>query len=127
MVRHTHQDFLSAYDATNAVDLNVIALSAEELSRIRPLTEPMDLFDFPGPYRRKVNLSELDEFIDDQTDWLRFTNRLQDLQQLILVDDRNIVNPLMTDYDRTTKSRYAHALAAFGCPCAFTRPHLLDQ
>lgn len=109
MVEHTHQDFLSAYDAADAVDLNIIALSAEELSRIRPLTEPMDLFDFPGPYRRKVNLSELDEFIDDQTDWLRFTNRLQDLQQLILVDDRHIVNPMMTDYDRTTKSRYALA------------------
>ena len=124
MVKHTHQDFLAAYDGEKSENIDPIALSADELAKVRPLTDPKDLFDFPGPYCRKVNLSELDEFIDDPDDWRHFTRQLCGLNQLIMVDDRPIVNPLMTTYDRTVKLRYAKALAAIGCPCVFVKARM---
>lgn len=112
MVRHTHQDFLWAKRTGEKFNINTSEIPSEKLERIRDVGTPKDLFDFTSEgYIRKISLSKLDRDIDDEKDWKSLISKLEEIDNLYLVDDRIISNnPIIERYDKETKTNYAMAL-----------------
>lgn len=63
---------------------------------------------------REVKLSYLDTYIDDESDWMRFITSLRNVRRLVILDDRQITNPIMQAYDRFTKENYLRRLKQDG-------------
>lgn len=81
---------------------------------VRPFTELPDLFDRPGACQRRIDLSWLDENIDDDEDWNRLTKRLMGIDCLCLVDDRVYINKIMREYGHELNMRYVENLRQSG-------------
>ena len=107
MVGHTHQDFLPR--PTSGESPPEIGAQID-LSDIRDFREPHDLFDFPKGYMRKINASFMDEYIDDIDDWKLFLNSIREIDQLYIINDRNISNPIMSAYANELDRRYLSKL-----------------
>jgi len=112
---------LSKYDSIAPASVSVGCYTAAVVAGIRDYTDEMDLFDFGCPYMRKVRLSELDECLDEQSDFDAFVARTKGLDRLLVVDDRQIEHPIMAEYDKLTKSRYVAALKDAGIRFEFVR------
>ena len=121
MAKFYHQSFMSDYDNGPPLDIKTAQWTSKELESVRFLGEPRDLFDFHAPCQRKINLSHMDEYIDREKDWAQFLALLVEVDLLVLVDDRIIANPLMANYDKTSKLRLARALTAAGCQFLFVK------
>lgn len=119
MVGHTHQDFLSNEPIDDVDDVTVHAV---DLSRIKDAAHERELFDTSSNYIRKVQLSFLDEHIDDMSDWEKFVRPLAGLNCLYLVDDRTILNPIMRDFADCVNRRYVAMLKKCGIPAMLTKP-----
>lgn len=111
MVGHTHLDFLPEANIEYNNDTESI-----DISSIKDFRVERDLFDVQGSFYRKVALSYLDEHIDDLKDWLRFTNPLLGIDLLYLVNDRDIINPIMKAYANDLNRRYLTKLKFDGIP-----------
>ena len=103
MVGHTHQDFLTDDLLAGTEDASPHAVA---LARIKDISQERELFDFSSSYVRKVELSYLDEHIDNLSDWKDFVRPLAGLDCLYLVDDRTVLNPIMRDYASTINRKY---------------------
>ena len=112
MVRHIHQDFLSEDNLDNIV----LPYCLDDISNVKSHSIPKDLFDIPGKYHRKVNLSFLDMQISTQDEWICFCNTLRDIDCLYLIDDRIIVSPIMADYAALKTKQYATHFAHDNIP-----------
>ena len=120
MVGHTHQDYLprsATYGSTSQGNIQI------DLSCIKNFTEPYELFDCPGRYFRKVSVSYLDEVLDDLGDWHRFTCALTGIDMLYIIDDRTIINPIMSAYANELNSRYIAMLQSDGIPASIVSAH----
>ena len=113
MVGHTHQDFLPAPDG-RTVQLDMY--DKINLSEIKNFTQEIDLFDLPGKCFRKVNLSYLDEHIDNLADWNLFIKPLTGVDCLYLVNDRHTCNPIMRDFGNSQNLRYLSKLRRDNIP-----------
>lgn len=115
MVRHTHQDFLPEIESDGDIE-SVAHISCEQIesAEVRLFTEEVDLFDLNGRCSRKVPLSYLDTFIDDQSDWNRFLAPLHAVNVLYLIDDRIIINPIMHEYAAVKNEQYVKMLQREG-------------
>jgi len=93
-----------------------ISIDEPNLDTVRDYGAIKDLFDFgPNGYVRKIPLSALDRGMDSIDDWHAFTEQVNDVDNLLLVDDRAPSdNPIVKDFDTYTKQRYLAALAAKG-------------
>lgn len=111
MVGHTHQDFLprpTPEKSPPEIDEKV------DLSNIKDFREPHELFDFPKGYFRKVNISFIDEHIDDIGDWKQFINSIVGIDRLYIINDRKISNPIMSAYANELNHRYLSQLRTDG-------------
>lgn len=116
MVRHTHQDFLLSGKGSEILLPVPISMDEPKLDTIRDYDATKDLFDFgPNDYIRKIPLSTLDRDMDSIDDWHAFTTQVNDVDKILLVDDRAPSdNPIVKDFDTFTKQRYLAALASRG-------------
>ena len=119
MVGHTHQDFLPAPDG-RTVQLDMY--DKINLSEIKNFTQEIDLFDLPGKCFRKVNVSYLDEYIDDLSDWNHFIKPLIGVDCLYLVDDRPVRNPIMREFGKTRNLQYLSKLQHDNIPALIVDP-----
>ena len=119
MVGHTHQDFLLNETPASGVDTTHVAI---DLSEFKDFTHTRDLFDFYGHYERKVSLSFLDEFIDDESDWKKFVKPLTGIDRLYLVNDRLITNRIMKAYAEVLNRKYVARLKQDGIPAIIANP-----
>ena len=120
MVRHTHQDFLLSGKGRETPLPLPISMDGPKQDTIRDYDVTKDLFDFgPNGYIRKIPLSTLDRDMDSVDDWHAFTAQVNDVDKILLVDDRvPSDNPIVKDFDTFTKQRYLAALAAKGIRAA---------
>ena len=116
MVRHTPQDFLLSGKGSEILLPVPISMDEPKLDTIRDYDATKDLFDFgPNGYIRKIPLSTLDRDMDSIDDWHAFTTQVNDVDKILLVDDRAPSdNPIVKDFDTFTKQRYLAALASRG-------------
>lgn len=63
-----------------------------DISNIRDYEVAYDIVDYIEGYVRKVQLSKLDSYIDDEYDWEQFYKKIDGVDKLIIVDDRNYIN-----------------------------------
>lgn len=110
MVGHTHHDYLN--ETTG--DENAIRTYTLDLAQIKDFTEERELFDTSGNYFRKVNLSYLDEHLDDINDWHAFISRLVDIDCLYIINDRLVSNQIMRDYGEELNLKYIARLKQDG-------------
>ena len=113
MVGHTHQDFLSRAISS---ETNTEFGTGIDLTDIKDFREPLGLFDLPLGFYRKVNITYLDEQLDDIDDWRRFINSLRGIDRLYIIDDRNTINPIMNAYADELNRRYLFQLNADNIP-----------
>lgn len=113
MVGHTHQDFLLTETAVGGVDVTPVAV---DLSAFEDFTHARDLFDFPSRYVRKASLSFLDEFIDDESEWMKFVASLTGIDCLYLVNDRRVTNRIMEAFAENLNRKYVARLKQDGIP-----------
>ena len=111
MVGHTHQDFLQRVDVNAPVPEAVEHL---DLSDLKDFREPLELFDYPTGYRRKINISYMDEHLDDIDDWKQFVDPLRGINRLYIVNDRSVSNPIMSAYAEELNHRYLSQLSTDG-------------
>jgi len=107
MVKHTHQDFLIA-------PLNGRPATGIARRVITPLRRKQRLSGIPNESSRAVKLSHLDTYIDDESDWELFVASMGNVRRLVILDDRQITNPIMQAYDRFTKENYLRRLKQDG-------------
>ncbi len=119
MVGHTHHDFLPR-DGID--DFAAHEASRIWLSDIRDFKEAEGLFDLAGGYMRKVNLSYLDEHLDDIHDWNDFIRPLTGIDCLYVVNDRTTVNPIMREYGEELTRRYLSKLKEDGIHAVIIDP-----
>ena len=119
MVGHTHQDFLSALDNPTVATNKYGQIN---LSEIKDFNNELDLFDIPGKCFRKVNVSYLDEYIDDLSDWNHFIKPLFGVDCLYLVDDRPVRNPIMREFGKTRNLQYLSKLQHDNIPALIVDP-----
>ena len=87
----------------------------ERIADVGPVDRTKELFDLNGHYVRKVSLSWLDRSIDNMSDWQSLVKRLNEVDKLLIVDDRiSVENPILNEYDRYTKQRYLDDRAVAG-------------
>ncbi len=123
MVRHTHQDFLLSGKGRETPLPLPISMDESKLNTIRDYGVAKDLFDFgPNGYIRKIPLSTLDRDMDSVADWHAFAEQVNDVDKILLVDDRMPSdNPIVNDFDTFTKQRYLAALASRGIRAAIVK------
>lgn len=119
MVGHTHQDFLSALDSPTVATNKYGQVN---LLEIKDFTNELDLFDIPGKCFRKVNVSYLDEYIDDLSDWNHFIKPLIGVDCLYLVDDRPVRNPIMREFGKNRNLQYLSKLQRDNIPALIVDP-----
>jgi len=124
MVRHTHQDCLRQWGEIGRNQPTACRpIAAERLVEVGPIDRPKELFDLQGRYARKVPLSRLDRSIDDSSDWQSIVALANDLDKLLIEDDRHPVeNPILKEYDRYTKQRYLAAFEQAGIEVELIKP-----
>ena len=100
-----------------------ISMDEPKQDTIRDFDAAKDLFDFgPNGYIRKIPLSTLDRDMDSVDDWHAFTEQVNDVDKILLVDDRAPSdNPIVKDFDTFTKQRYLAALASRGIRAAIVK------
>lgn len=100
-----------------------ISMDEPKLDTIRDYDATKDLFDFgPNGYIRKIPLSTLDRNMDAIDDWHAFTEQVNDVDKILLVDDRAPSdNPIVKDFDTFTKQRYLTTLASRGICAAIVK------
>ena len=119
MVGHTHHDFLPPADVP---DFATREASCVQLSKVKDFRDAESLFDLAGDYTRKVNLSYLDEHLDDIHDWNDFVRPLSSLDCLYIVNDRTTINPIMREYGEELTRRYLSRLKEDGIPTILVEP-----
>ena len=121
MVGHTHHDFLPPADVP---DFATREASCVQLSKVKDFRDAESLFDLAGDYTRKVNLSYLDEHLDDIHDWNDFVRPLSGLGCLYIVNDRMTINPIMREYGEELTRRYLSRLKEDGIHAVIVDPQL---
>jgi hypothetical protein len=121
MVGHTHHDFLP-HAGIN--DFATHEASRVCLSKIKDFREAECLFDLSDGYKRKVNLSYLDEHLDDVRDWNEFIRPLSGIDCLYIVNDRTTINPIMREYGKELTRRYLSRLKEDGIHAEIVDPQL---
>ena len=117
MVKHTHHDFLMRDAGDGVPPSAVIHMEAKALDAVWNLGIERGLFDAGGCIR-KVALSRLDRDMDDEGDWQRLLSALRDVDELLLVDDRDLPdNPILRRYAELTTARYMKRLVRDGVRC----------
>ena len=119
MVGHTHQDFLSP-EPVDFVDKYESYQTVP--SQIKDIREVRELFDTPGHYFRKVNLSYLDEHIDNPSDWNRLVKPLQGIDCLFIMNDRIVTNAIMQAFAANRDRRYLAKFRQDGIPARIVAP-----
>ena len=119
MVGHTHQDFLSP-EPVGFVDRSESYSTVP--SQIKDIREARELFDTPGHYFRKVNLSYLDERIDSPSDWDRLVKPLQGIDCLFIMNDRIVTNTIMQAFAANRNRRYLAKFRQDGIPALIVDP-----
>ena len=123
MVKHTHQDCLrqlGSSDVGKTIACRPVA--AQHLSDVGPVDRTKELFDLNGHYVRKVSLSWFDRSIDNMSDWQSLVKRLNEVDKLLIVDDRiPVENPILNEYDRYTKQRYLDSFGQEGIDAELVR------
>ncbi len=114
MVRHTHHDYLD--DATDG-HFVAVCHGGTDLTAVKDFSNERELFDVKGCYFRKVNISYLDEHLDDITDWRAFTAKLVDVDCLYIINDRKTINQIMHEYGEELNHKYLSRLNRDGIRC----------
>ena len=92
MVRYFHQNWLldCPYESVNLNDY-VVALTGSDF--IQDMRHEWNLFDYnQREFTRKVDVSLLDDTTDSPDDWQKFLLSTENLDKLVLRDDRKRSN-----------------------------------
>lgn len=79
-----------------------------------------NLLDCPnGTVRRTIALSELDQLIDTEEDFLLFMKNHRWIDELIIIDDRPpFENPILSNYSVNTLKAYLYRIKHAGISCS---------
>lgn len=114
--QHTFQEFLleCPYDSLQIEDY-----VADRLKGLQDHHVAYNLFDCSnGTVRRTIALSELDQLIDTEDDFILFVENHQWIDELIIVDDRpQFENPILLNYSINTLKAYLYRIQHAGISC----------
>ena len=99
-------------------DFETLRLDQDCVSEIQDYRTPLNLFDIGRQYVRKINVSELDEKIENISDFQKFVSSIVRVDELWLIDERRkTTNPIILDHNVMTFQAYVGYFHAFGVSC----------
>ena len=94
---------------------SITAKDQEDIDLIQDYSEPYNLFDVNVAFVRKINANELARFVDDPRRFKLLTERLYELDRLIIIDTwSGCNNPIINNYSNTKLRAYVNILKQGG-------------
>lgn len=113
MRKYIYQKFLlnCEYETINVEDF----LFDGNVSQIQYLGTSYNLLDINVSFVRKIEISNIDDIIDEQEDWDEFLSHCKDLDCLVIVIKKyDIDNPVLSAYREATLKAYIFRLQVAG-------------
>ena len=113
MRKYIYQKFLlnCEYETINVEDF----LFDGNVSQIQYIGTSYNLLDINVSFVRKIEISNIDDIIDEQEDWDEFLSHCKDLDCLVIVIKKyDIDNPVLSAYREATLKAYIFRLQVAG-------------
>lgn len=118
--QYTFQEFLLDCPYDSILIENYAVVRLEELQDHQVAYNLFDCFN--GIVRRTIALSELDQFIDTEDDFILFIENHRWINELIIIDDRpQFENPILSNYSINTLKAYLYRIQHAGISCGVWR------
>ncbi len=119
MAKFVHQGFLQKYPFED-IELEQYRIPSEEYALYLDYKEQTALSDALGRCIRTINLSELDGRLATQEDWKTLKSALCQVQSIVLLDDRPLVeNIIVKKYADRTLRIYIRLFLLEGKECRY--------
>lgn len=118
---YIYQKFLTLTD-TSGVSLEDYKISRKEIYFLPDYTVSKELFDESDLLQRTVRISELDEIIDTESDFLLLCSKMENIKNLILLDDRpKNQNKIYNAYAEEILKAYIMQFEGHGIECKIVK------
>ena len=116
---YIYQKFLTLTD-TDSVSLEDCKIPSKEIYFLPDYTEGRTLFDETDFLKRTIKVSELDEYIDSEKDFLLLCSRMKKIKNLVLMDDRpKNQNVIYKTYAEEILKAYIIQFKTHGIDCKY--------
>lgn len=106
MNKYIYQKFLLNCDYED-IQLSELPIYEGDENELLDYQYDYCLFDVGKTVTRKVNISDLDEKVDTEEDWVALLNSLQGIEVIVLCDHEvNYKNPIINNYREATIKAY---------------------
>jgi hypothetical protein len=108
MKNYIYQKFLLQCNY-ETINLSTIPQFHGNLESISRYGEEYNLFDLGVPYARRISLTDMDVKIDTSDDWNAFIEGAEELDELIIYNDREFSqNKIIAEYRLATLKAYMY-------------------